>query len=609
MSETTKLPKRSEVAKELCWNTERFFANKEEYLESFNSVAKDVINFAETYQSRVQDLTAEQLLDAVKRLESIILKLQKCGIYVHCLYDVDLSNGENKKLSSTCNAKSSEYWSQLDFFKSEVIALDNKVLEEASVLDEKYQTYFLDILKEKEHRLSPDVERCLIAMSPILNFPYECYEVCKLADMSFEQFEADGQNFNNSYVLYENSYAISDSKEIRRKSFKSFSDGLKKYRNSTAAMYNANVQREKIEANMRSFPSVFDYLLFNQKGSKEVYNRQIDLIMEKFSKVIQKYAKLLKKQLNLDKIYFSDLKANLIPIENDNLSFEKLNQLVSKSVSIMGDEYHDMVMRYVDEGWCDFAMNEGKLTGGYCGSTYGENAHPYILMSYNGTYSEAYTLIHELGHAANFLLANKNNSVFQVSLPMSLVEAPSTFHELLLTNNLLSEAKNESEKALALSRMLANTYYHNFVTHLLEADFQRKVYQAVDRGENLTADDFDAFMHDTLSKFYGEDVILDEGAELTWMRQPHYYMGLYSYTYSAGLTLATQMFLKIRKAKDEKELQDLVAKWTEFLSIGDRGSIFDIAEVSGSSFETSEALENTITFLDQTVEELERLLK
>ena len=32
-------------------------------------------------------------------------------------------------------------------------------------------------------------------------------------------------------------------------------------------------------------------------------------------------------------------------------------------------------------------------------------------------------------------------------------------------------------------------------------------------------------------------MVLTEGAELTWIRQPHYYMGLYSHTYSAGLTI------------------------------------------------------------------------
>ena len=608
MAENNRMLKRSEVPKNLCWNMERFFDSDEAYQESFNSLAQDIKDFCQAYQNKINTLEASELLTALKQYEKITLKLNKCGIYSHCLYDVDLSDSTNKKRSATYSSKSSEYRSALDFFKSEIITLDNNKLKDASELDPKYSTYFLDIIKEKEHRLSPDVERCLISLSTILDFPYDCYEISKLTDISFDDFEADGKIYPNSYVLYENTYAISPSTEVRRAAFKSFSDGLKKFRNSTAAMYNAHIQREKIEAGMRGFSSVFDYLMFEQKGSKELYDRQIDLIMSKFSLVIQRYARLLKKKLGLDKIYFSDLKANLISIKDENISIDELHKLVSDALKPMGSTYHDMVMKYVEEGWCDFAMNEGKCTGGYCGALYGDEAIPYILKSYNGTFSEAYTLIHELGHAANFILSNRNNSIFQVDLPMSIVEAPSTFHELLLTNSLLNKAKTEEERVLALTRMLSNTYYHNFVTHLLEADYQRKVYKAVDRGENLTADDLDAYMKETLHNFYGDDVILDDGAELTWMRQPHYYMGLYSYTYSAGLTLATEMFLKIRSAKSEEERNKLVEQWTGFLAYGDRGDIYEIAEVSGSSFRTSQALENTIVFLDESVSELERSL-
>lgn len=53
---------------------------------------------------------------------------------------------------------------------------------------------------------------------------------------------------------------------------------------------------------------------------------------------------------------------------------------------------------------------------------------------------------------------------------------------------------------------------------------------------------------------------MTEGAELTWMRQPHYYMGLYSYTYSAGLTIGTVVSQKIKN-----EGQQAVDAWLETL--------------------------------------------
>ena len=85
------------------------------------------------------------------------------------------------------------------------------------------------------------------------------------------------------------------------------------------------------------------------------------------------------------------------------------------------------------------------------------------------------------------------------------------------------------------------------MTHLLEAYFQREVYRLVDAGKSLDADTLNHLFKETLAKFWGPEVVLTEGAELTWMRQPHYYMGLYSYTYSAGLTIGTQVAKMIQK--------------------------------------------------------------
>ena len=59
-----------------------------------------------------------------------------------------------------------------------------------------------------------------------------------------------------------------------------------------------------------------------------------------------------------------------------------------------------------------------------------------------------------------------------------------------------------------------------------------------------------------------EDVELADGVEGTWMRQPHYYMGLYSYTYSAGLTIGTQMCLNILKDNSKAK------QWIEVLKAG-----------------------------------------
>src|SRR5699024_2642424 len=135
------------------------------------------------------------------------------------------------------------------------------------------------------------------------------------------------------------------------------------------------------------------------------------------------------------------------------------------------------------------------------------------------------------------------------------IEAPSTANEVIMCQYLLNQPISAEQKRVLIAEFISRTYFHNMVTHLLEADFQRKVYQAVDKGEVLNAKRFNAFFKETLENFWGDAVEINEGAELTWMRQPHYFMGLYSYTYSAGLTIGTQIGQKIA-AKDETAIEN-----------------------------------------------------
>ena len=177
--------------------------------------------------------------------------------------------------------------------------------------------------------------------------------------------------------------------------------------------------------------------------------------------------------------------------------------------------------------------------------------------------SDVFTLAHELGHAGHFKACNDAQSVFDTDVSTYFVEAPSTMNELILAHYLLKTSKDRRFRRWVLSSMVGDTYFHNFVTHLLEAAYQREVYRIVDQGGSVNAERLNAIMKETLEKFWGDAVEITDDAALTWMRQPHYYMGLYPYTYSAGLTVATQVCRRI-----ETEGQRAVEDWKKVLAAG-----------------------------------------
>ena len=214
--------------------------------------------------------------------------------------------------------------------------------------------------------------------------------------------------------------------------------------------------------------------------------------------------------------------------------------------------------------------------------------------------SDVFTAVHELGHAGHFKAANSNQSILDTDVSSYFVEAPSTINELLLAHHLLKKSDDKRFKGWVLDNIINNTYYHNFVTHLLEAAYQREVYRLIDKGESVQAETLNSIYKSVLEKFWGDDVVLTEGCEHTWMRQPHYYMGLYSYTYSAGLTVATEVVKRI-----ESEGENAVEDWKKVLKAGGTLSPLKLAQLGGVDISTSKPLVSTIETIGGYITELE----
>jgi oligoendopeptidase F len=299
---------------------------------------------------------------------------------------------------------------------------------------------------------------------------------------------------------------------------------------------------------------------------------------------------------------FADLKIAVDPDYDPAVTIEESKAYMEGALSIFGEDYLNMVKSAYKERWIDFAQNKGKSTGGFCASPYGKNS--FILLSWGDKMADVFTLAHELGHAGHFKLCNEEQSIFDTDVSTYFVEAPSTINELLMANYLLKTSQDKRFRRWVLSSMVGHTYYHNFVTHLLEAAYQREVYKILDEGGSVQADTLSKITRDVLEKFWGDEVDIIEGAELTWMRQPHYYMGLYSYTYSAGLTIATQVSQRILK-----EGQQAIDDWKAVLKAGSTKYPEELAKMAGADISTDQPLLDTIEFIGNMIDEIIALTK
>ena len=584
---------RSEFPENELWDLTALYQDQEDFLRAIEKAREDIQKFVRDYQGKLS--TFEDFERAFAELEQIYIQISHIGNYGFMPQTTDYGDESFAQIAQAAMEFETEANVALSFFDDALIGADEAVLEKLG--QEPHLTSAIRQAKiKKDHYLGADVEKALTNLGEVFYSPQDIYTKMRAGDFAMADFEVDGKVYKNSFVTYENFYQNHENAEIREKAFRSFSEGLRQNQNAAAATYLAQVKSEKLLADMKGYESVFDYLLAEQEVDRSMFDRQIDLIMSEFAPVAQKYLKHVAKVNGLEKMTFADWKLDLDSELNPEVSIDDAYDLVMKSVEPLGQEYCQEVARYKEERWVDFAANAGKDSGGYAADPY--RVHPYVLMSWTGRMSDVYTLIHEIGHSGQFIFSDNHQSYFNAHMSTYYVEAPSTFNELLLSDYLERQFDNPRQKRFALAHRLTDTYFHNFITHLLEAAFQRKVYTLIEEGGTFGASKLNAIMKEVLTDFWGDAVEIDDDAALTWMRQAHYYMGLYSYTYSAGLVISTAGYLHLKN--DENGAHD----WLELLKSGGSKTPLESAMIIGADISTDKPLRDTIQFLSDTVDQI-----
>ena len=553
---------RSEFPEKELWDLTALYQDREDFLRAIEKAREDINQFSRDYKDNLH--TFEDFEKAFAELEQIYIQMSHIGNYAFMPQTTDYSNEEFANIAQA----------GMDFETEASVAL----------------TFFDDAL------VAADVEKALTNLGEVFYSPQDIYTKMRAGDFEMADFEVHGKTYKNSFVTYENFYQNHEDAEVREKSFRSFSEGLRKHQNTAAAAYLAQVKSEKLLADMKGYDSVFDYLLAEQEVDRAMFDRQIDLIMKDFAPVAQRYLKHVAKVNGLEKLTFADWKLDLDSVLNPEVSIDDAYDLVMKSVAPLGQEYSQEIARYQEERWVDFAANSGKDSGGYAADPY--RVHPYVLMSWTGRLSDVYTLIHEIGHSGQFIFSDNHQGFFNAHMSTYYVEAPSTFNELLLSDYLEHQSDDPRQKRFALAHRLTDTYFHNFITHLLEAAFQRKVYTLIEEGETFGASKLNSIMKEVLTDFWGDAIEIDDDAALTWMRQAHYYMGLYSYTYSAGLVISTAGYLHLKQSETGAE------DWLNLLKSGGSKTPLESAMIIGADISTDKPLRDTIQFLSDTVDQI-----
>jgi oligoendopeptidase F len=590
---------RAEVPVDATWDLGDLFASPDAWEAEY--AALDAARAeVEPFRGRLGD-SAATLAHCLDIAEGLRARFMRLDTYAYLRNAQDGTDPEYQAACARVSAIGARLAASLAFIDAETLALPEGTLErflgESAALA-AHRVPLERLLQTRPYRLGAETEGVLASLGEVLGAPYMIYQRSKSNDIQFAPFiDAQGTPHPNSFSLYETSYESHPDTSVRRGAWQSFSTGLKAYNNTYAATIATEVKKNVAIARLRGYRGTEDYLLQPHQVPHELYTNVRQIIRTELAPHMQRYARLRRRVLGLDELLHCDIKAPLDAEFEPHIPYDKACETLLASLEPMGAEYVDFVRTALSRRWVDRADNVGKSTGAFCSSPYG--VHPYILVTWAGTGRSMFTLAHELGHAAHFGLAMKHQRYVNLRPAMPFVEAPSIMHEMLLAQHILARSDDKRMRRSVIMQLLG-TYHHNFVTHLLEAELQHRVYGMAEGGQAVTATLLNRCKGEILQEFWGDAVTIDDGARMTWMRQPHYYMGLYPYTYSVGLIAATAMAQKV-----EREGASAVQRWLQVLKAGGTMKPLELMKLAGVDLGSEAPIRGAVAYVGSLVDELE----
>lgn len=591
---------RSEVPVDETWRLDDMFQSMEAWEAELAAVERIIPQVAE-FQGRLGD-GASVLRKCYETVELLARRFEKISTYAYLRFSEDGTNPVGQELMGRTMAAQARLDSAIAFMRPEILSLPDGTLEGYFSEEPGLETFRRRlelILSDRPYVLSAETETAIAALREVLDAPKMVYEWTKTSDISFEPaVDSEGHEVPVSFATYEEILEVSPDAALRRSAYTSFSRGLARYQNALAGTFAAEVKKNVALARIRGYESATHMFLHQQEVPVEVYHNLLDVIEEGLAPHMRRYVDLRRRVLGLDKIMYCDIEAPLDPDFMPEISYEEGARLIIDSVAVMGAEYADIIRVALEDRWIDRADNVGKSTGAFCTSTY--DVHPYILATWGESMRSVFTIAHELGHAVQSVLASSNQRFVNVEPSLVFIEAPSTLNELLLAEHILETADDFRVRRWVLMQLLG-TYYHNFVRHLLEAELVKRIYAHSEAGRPITAALLSAEKGDILESYWDGVVEIDDGAKLTWMRQPHYYAGLYSYTYSAGLTCATVVAQSVRE-----EGSRAAERWVNVLKQGGSMAPLELMKTAGVDLEDAATIGDAVDYVGRIVDEVDR---
>jgi oligoendopeptidase F len=462
-----------------------------------------------------------------------------------------------------------------------------------------YKQYLDNITRYKTHTLS-DAEESLLAMSnEALEGAATTFSFLNNADLKFEDaLTKDGEKMPLSHGSF-GMYLIDDDRELRKDAYVKMHKAYKGLENTLASVFSSNIKGEIFASRARKFDSVLEASLFSDMVTPSVYNSLIEAVNKNLPS-LHKYFELRKKIMGVEELHLYDMYKPLADGFNKKYTYDEAIAMVLEALKPLGEEYINDLKAGIERGWVDKYENEGKASGAY--STGCHDTEPFVLMNFNGTLNDVFTLAHELGHSMHSFYSRKHQEPLYSGYKIFVAEVASIFNETLLKEYLLQKAETKNEKFGLLNKYL-ESFRTTMFRQVMFAEYEQLVHAKAEEGIPLTVDKLNSWYYDLNKRYFGDSVVVDKEVEIEWARIPHFYYNFYVYKYAIGFATSSALAKKVLNG-GEKELQEYLG----FLRAGSSDYPINILKKAGVDLTTPKPVDDALSLFKETVNQFEELI-
>lgn len=594
------LLKRSEVKEEFTWKLSDMYAD----IAAWEADIKTIQDIAAGLVQKEGQVTASagNLLETLEQFAAMWQKLDLAFNYAARLSDQDTSNTTHQAMLQKLFGIDADISSRLAFLEPEILNTDQETLEAyytSLPALELYRKYIEEIQRLKAHSLSTELEKLLAMTSEMGNNPSQTYSIFNNADLKFpEMVDEDGETVRITHGRFIGLLESSD-RRVRKEAFEKLYQTYKQFQNTLASTYSGQVKQLIFYAKARNYQSTLEAAVNANNVSPKVYENLVQTIDANLDK-LHRYVRLRRRLLGVDELHMYDIYTPMIADAARKISYEEAKETVLKALAPLGEDYLKLIREGFDNRWIDVYENEGKRSGAYSAGCY--STHPYVLLNYNDSLDNMFTLAHEMGHAIHSYLSNAGQPYIYSHYKIFVAEVASTCNEILLMEYLLKHTTDKKERAYLLNHYL-DSFKGTVYRQTMFAEYEMKTNALAEAGESLTAEVLDKIYYDLNCKYYGPDMVSDPEIAVEWARIPHFYYNFYVYQYATGFSCAVAIARNILKNG-----APAVAKYKEFLSGGCSKAPVELLKIAGVDLETPKPIQDALDVFGEILDELESLV-